>query len=308
MARGRGAGVLESVAAAELSSGSGSSRDNQGQMRQPGCVGVGTGQRGGRWGRRDRESLVGTVVSPGASLRPGHINIDPSRGSSSEGQKKHQASATVQASGPVLRKPTLPGARASCKHSLGSLIMILPMPASSAPTGRPSLTPRHPVTHPLPDHPLAPAYFPLRNFYCLLPIPGAKTTQTLPSIWRWGSGLGRHGMRAGGGGMKGTSSVRVERKGQGQHRRLNPGGKSEEGKRGLTSWGPRAMGRMLCEVRSKWPAQDGSKSEGQRTPLREPENRVPYVACIAPEGGGWTSKSRSRGGGGMSWEGEGKAS
>lgn len=37
MAGGRGAGVLQTEAAAEFSSGSRSSRDNQCQMRQPGC-------------------------------------------------------------------------------------------------------------------------------------------------------------------------------------------------------------------------------------------------------------------------------
>lgn len=90
MAGGRGAGVLQTEAAAEFSSGSRSSRDNQCQMRQPGCVGVGTGQWGGRRGRRDRERRAGTVESPGASLGPGHINIDLSKGWSHEGLREHQ--------------------------------------------------------------------------------------------------------------------------------------------------------------------------------------------------------------------------
>lgn len=117
-------------------------------------MGVGTGQRGGRWGRRDRESAVGTVVSPGASLGLGHINIDLSRGWSNEGQREHQPSAVMQASSNVIWKPAVSSTQASCEHSLWSFLMILPMPASSAPVESPSLDPQQLVTHPLPDHPL----------------------------------------------------------------------------------------------------------------------------------------------------------
>lgn len=51
---------------------------------------MGTGQWGGPWGRRDKERGTGTVVSPGASLGKGHINIDLSSGRSTEGLREHQ--------------------------------------------------------------------------------------------------------------------------------------------------------------------------------------------------------------------------
>lgn len=119
---------------------------------------MGTGQRGGRWGRRDRESAVGTVVSPGASLGLGHINIDLSRGWSNERQREHQPSAVMQASSNVIWKPAVSSTQASREYSLWSFLMILPMPASSAPVESPSLDPQQLVTHPLPDFP-APADF-----------------------------------------------------------------------------------------------------------------------------------------------------
>lgn len=50
--------------------------------------GLASGAGGGEAGQGEESR---TVVSPGASLGPGHINIDLSRGWSKEGQREHQA-------------------------------------------------------------------------------------------------------------------------------------------------------------------------------------------------------------------------
>lgn len=180
-------------------------------------MGVGTGQWGGRRGRRDRERRAGTVASPGASLGPGHTNTDlVGRGWSNEGQSGHQALSIIQAVQECLQQPCSVQSSSILPAQPGVLPVDPPAQPTRAPphshflsTQRKSFSGLPTSNHSLPDHPVAPAYFPLQMFTvlslqgpdqatekeCCLPIFFLKYLE----VWVGG---GRHGMWA-----KGVSSL-----------------------------------------------------------------------------------------------------
>lgn len=115
MAGGRGAGVLETEAAAEFSGGSsssgsgssGSSRDNQCQMRQPRVCGRGDWPVGRAVGKAGQgEYSWDSGESRGLSRSRTH-NYHLSSGQSNEGLRKQQTLCHISASSNVIWKPSL---------------------------------------------------------------------------------------------------------------------------------------------------------------------------------------------------------
>lgn len=163
-------------------------------------MGVGTGQWGGRRGRRDRERRAGTVASPGASLGPGHTNTDlVGRGWSNEGQIEHQALSIIQAVQECLQQPCSVQSPSILPAQLGVLPVDppahpvhLPIPTSSAPRGSPSLDSQPLITHFL----TTPWLQLIFNFKCLLSSPSKGQTRpqrknvaypsSFSNTWRYG--------------------------------------------------------------------------------------------------------------------------